>query len=31
MKELSTQTKENLVTALHGEAFAYLRYLGFAR
>jgi rubrerythrin len=25
------QTKENLVTALHGEAFAYLSYLGFAK
>lgn len=28
---MNTQTKENLVTALHGEAFAYLKYVGFAK
>ncbi len=28
---MNTQTQENLVTALHGEAFAYLKYVGFAK
>lgn len=28
---MNTQTKENLITALHGEAFAYLRYSSFAK
>ncbi len=29
-KELSKQTKENLSTAMHGEAFAYAKYLLYA-
>ncbi len=28
---MNTQTKENLLTALHGEAFAYLKYMSFAK
>jgi rubrerythrin len=28
---MNAQTKENLITALHGEAFAYLKYLSFAK
>lgn len=28
---MNTQTHENLLTALHGEAFAYLKYMGFAQ
>lgn len=30
-KELSKQTKENLSTAMHGEAFAYAKYLLYAQ
>lgn len=31
MNELNLGTRENMVTAMHGEAFAYLRYMAFAK